>query len=637
MAVLFVAGYLSASGCKTSQSSGLQSDPLKGQDNRFQPGPNFPRRLENRSPEFALAADGVKLHADFAYQSEGGRREFQLGIKAKTMQMIRDAESLIVGSYFLFDCMYPNLENPSRVPAGSPQTPDFVEQITTQLIEKKIANDNIKIIWLLDPINRTYKDRIGPQIKRLVEAGVVVLYSDLASTPDAANFWPPEKEVLGPILSQKTFKIGAAESAQTAAVKKIAEKHRQLLTYSQLQEQFISPAMEQHLEPAVEAIRRSYVGAMVPFQLPSEEVVRVVKQGGAVRTSNGQPVLVDNEPVNLEFIYNILLLKANHRKILLTDSTAGDQLEALVGSANPHNASLPSANFAISVQGALANYIYRVVREDVIHSAERAWLHLRDNQSKRDARQFLLESRLADGTMGFMTLDQVTALMPEEGYPIERSSGEQQGGVRGVFVTESKIKDVIIEVLGDVEPGDEVRLQMFYLSDVDVVEAIVKAAARLQDKPLRLILDPNRDAFGREKDGTPNRQVAEYLFGTTGGELNPSNLAIRWYNTQGEQNHAKILSVTNAKRNKYVVLTGSANWTGKNIGGANMESNLLVRGSAELTTSFNELFDAFWSNRDGPTGESRIFTLPYDTPPYNQPVDDGRKWLVGEATGLVAW
>lgn len=68
---------------------------------------------------------------------------------------------------------------------------------------------------------------------------------------------------------------------------------------------------------------------------------------------------------------------------------------------------------------------------------------------------------------------------------------------------------------------------MFYFSDRDIINALTNAADRGVN--IKILMDPNKDAFGRTKDGTPNRQVAS--------ELHKHGIKIRWCNTYGEQCH----------------------------------------------------------------------------------------------------
>ncbi|HCD06420.1 MAG TPA: phospholipase, partial [Methylophaga sp.] len=69
---------------------------------------------------------------------------------------------------------------------------------------------------------------------------------------------------------------------------------------------------------------------------------------------------------------------------------------------------------------------------------------------------------------------------------------------------------------------------------------------------LRVLLDPNKDAFGREKNGVPNRPVAH--------ELMQAGATVRWCDTHGEQCHAKWLMHRGAE-GQSMMLLGSTNLT----------------------------------------------------------------------------
>jgi phosphatidylserine/phosphatidylglycerophosphate/cardiolipin synthase-like enzyme len=145
---------------------------------------------------------------------------------------------------------------------------------------------------------------------------------------------------------------------------------------------------------------------------------------------------------------------------------------------------------------------------------------------------------------------------------------------------------------------------------------------------VRLILDPNRDAFGRQKDGVPNRPVANELV-TKSGE----RIQVRWYRTHGEQFHTKIAMVRRGDR--FVASLGSANLTRRNIGNYNLEANIAVEtdaGSA-LAIEMQGYFDRMWNN-DGPPGTQ--YTAAFGA--YKDE-DRGRYWRyrLMEATGLSTW
>ena len=311
--------------------------------------------------------------------------------------------------------------------------------------------------------------------------------------------------------------------------------------------------------------------------------------------------------VSPKMIWNALSLKANHRKLLVTD--IGDDYEALISSANPHNASIPSTNYAVSVKGDLAKYVYMNIREDVLHSIKVRKALWGSLNSKPYRKHYATQK-----------------LPPLEIGPDQRKPSPSRP-VEVIYLTESRIRDEIILMLNDLGPDDRVRIQMFYLSDVEIVD-LMAAASRQLHHPMWIILDPSKDAFNSIKDGTPNRQVAAYLMDKQ--EKGAANLTIRWYETHGEQNHAKIMSISNEATGKYELLTGSTNWTGKNLKDINLEANLRVVGSQRLNAKFDQLFDLFWSNSDG-----MLYTIPYEGK-YQQHTGL-KKWINGERWGYVSW
>jgi len=285
----------------------------------------------------------------------------------------------------------------------------------------------------------------------------------------------------------------------------------------------------------------------------------------------------DGEPIRLATVFNAAMFKANHRKLLVT--RAGGRWEAMVTSANPHNASIPNENYSLTVAGPLAAYLYMVQRADVVRSIERGG-HYCDWCTQDPAYQ----ARFLDA--------QLPALAPEA-YAPPVADGPDFRGPRVMCATEEAIEAGVLAMLERAGPGDEIRIQMFYLSRVPVINALLDAAHRT-GRPVRLLLDSNRIGLGYPKNGTPNAQVAAYLLGRAGTE--GLDLRVRWYATRGEQNHAKIMSITNPGTGKHELTTGSANWTRKNLDCINLEANLFVRDTPRVTAQFNELFDQLWDN-----------------------------------------
>jgi phosphatidylserine/phosphatidylglycerophosphate/cardiolipin synthase-like enzyme len=145
---------------------------------------------------------------------------------------------------------------------------------------------------------------------------------------------------------------------------------------------------------------------------------------------------------------------------------------------------------------------------------------------------------------------------------------------------------------------------------------------------VRVILDPNRDAFGRHKDGVPNRPVANELV-----TQSADRIQVRWYRTHGEQFHTKFAMVRRGDR--FVASLGSANLTRRNIGNYNLEANIAVEtdaGSA-LAIEMQGYFDRMWNN-DGPPGTE--YTAAFGA--YRDE-DRGKYWRyrLMEASGLSTW
>lgn len=328
---------------------------------------------------------------------------------------------------------------------------------------------------------------------------------------------------------------------------------------------------------------------------------KVVSRVGAVI-----PVPVgrfDGRMYNLEMAYNAALMKANHRKLVVADSADGTW-EMLVSSANPHNASGYHVNNAVSVRGAPALYGYQTLREDMRRSVKLGsrYVHWHDGKSRAYRRNYF------------------KVAFPERAVDGERAGGADAGGAQVTVLTERAIESAALELMASVSGADVVDIQMFYLSRKPVVEAIIEASTRV-DRPIRLLLDANKDSFNRQKDGTPNRQVARHMLREAA--LRGGKLEVRWYATHGEQNHVKSASVRNVVTGRMVLLMGSCNWTGRNMAGVNMEANLLVEGCPQVVNGFCGNFDVAWRN-----GGDGLQSLPYEA--FAPETASNRKWHLGE-------
>jgi len=319
---------------------------------------------------------------------------------------------------------------------------------------------------------------------------------------------------------------------------------------------------------------------------------------------------LDGEPYTVATLANAAYVKANHRKALVIKRRG--VYEALTTSWNPHNASLLHENHALSVTGPLACYIYEVLREDVHTSISLGSRYVQWSDSSASYREEFAERLASLPAAAWRPPPFLSVSANDSRWPVPEAA----------FATEEAIEPILMQWLNEVEGDDRVRIQMFYLSRVPVVHAILDAAGRT-NHPIQILLDPNRTGINYTKDGTPNAQVAAYLLERARREN--ARIEIRWYATRGEQNHAKAMTITNERTGKYLLTLGSANWTRKNLAGINLENNIFVRHSFQLNHQFNRLFDRLWSNGD----EGIEYSVAWDDARYNYHHHKGRsRWAV---------
>lgn len=302
--------------------------------------------------------------------------------------------------------------------------------------------------------------------------------------------------------------------------------------------------------------------------------------------SMSNPFTNDGSKITLRSWLALLNFKANHRKLIVADREDGT-LVGLVTSANPHDASSAHSNVALRFTGTLA--------DDIVGS----------------------EMAIArfSGWRGHIYAAGAENAAPTQGEGVSLS-----------FITEEAIRRHLLTAVGSTRNGDAVSIATFYLADRKVLGALLDAADR--GVKVRIILDPNRDAFGRQKDGVPNRPVANELV-TGSGE----RIAVRWYRTHGEQFHTKIAMIRRADR--FIASVGSANLTRRNVGNYNLEANVAIEAAADSALAIEMMgyFDRLWNN-DGPPGTE--YTAAFGA---FRDEDKGKYWRyrLMEATGLSTW
>ena len=264
--------------------------------------------------------------------------------------------------------------------------------------------------------------------------------------------------------------------------------------------------------------------------------------------------------VTIRSYLKLLNFKANHRKVAIADDGDGNWV-SWISSANPHDASSMHSNVGVLIYGSFAKEIY------------------------------LTQTAVSSGKISDINfkIENNNIRIDDENY------------LEVVLLTEKKIRDNILSEIRSLEMGDEINLAMFYISDRKIVRELIRASKRGVE--INIILDPNKDAFGYEKNGIPNRQVAYELIKKSDNKIN-----LRWYNTNGEQFHSKMIYIQKADGTQITIL-GSANYTKRNLANYNLELNIKIIGgeSSSFFQDINNYFYRILNNED-----SIQYTLDYN-------------------------
>jgi len=262
------------------------------------------------------------------------------------------------------------------------------------------------------------------------------------------------------------------------------------------------------------------------------------------------------EKVSLRSYLGLANFKANHRKVFIVDNK--NKMISIVSSANPHDGSAAHSNVAMLFRGEIWKEIFNT--ETAVAKISNAELNIPDFKK-------------------FTSID-------------ENSNASVQ------IVSESRIKEAVINELNFSRNKDDIKIAQFYMADRDIVKALI--AASNKGVAVEIILDSNKDAFGYKKNGIPNRQVAHELRKKSQGKIK-----IRWYDTHGEQFHSKIFI---AKRNKKLTaILGSANLTRRNLDNYNLEldAKIVVNLESKIAKEILEYFSRIWENKNG------VYTVDY--------------------------
>jgi phosphatidylserine/phosphatidylglycerophosphate/cardiolipin synthase-like enzyme len=403
------------------------------------------------------------------------------------LEEIEAAETFLIVDFFLWNPWKGGL-------GGDADLRPLSRELADALIRRRIQNPSLPMLVLTDPINRIYGDAAPGYFQRLAEAGIPVIYTDVAQLPDSNRVYAPQADFW-----------------------------------------------------------KSYLPT------PKPEARRLVPN----------PFDPEGERLTLAQLGRLLYFKANHRKVLISGRREAPA-RLIVGSLNPADGSARHSNLALRIDGAVALFAAHSELEVA------AWSSARAGQVELGAQ--------AEATAAIAAI--------RERLPTASSLPTAGSGAPSVrWLSEGAVEREMLSELNRAGAGSRIDAGIFYFSDRDLVEAMRAAADR--GATIRILMDANRDAFGREKNGIPNRPVAAELQGYGDG----GKITVRWAATRGEQYHAKVLRISGAGQN--ILCLGSTNWTRRNLQNLNLEANLLIENDTELGATFDHYFESLWTNTDG--------------------------------------
>jgi hypothetical protein len=280
------------------------------------------------------------------------------------------------------------------------------------------------------------------------------------------------------------------------------------------------------------------------------------------------PLDESSDPISFGDWARLLNFKANHRKVIIADDGRSGVV-TIVGSANPHDASSAHSNTALKITG-------------------RSTLPLLDSE---------LQVARFSGWTGQLTAATLAGSEPPRDGPGSVAAGKSRvpsaadsSDGRLKVVTEGGILTELLDRIDAARRGENIDIALFYLADRAVIESLLAASRR--GVAVRVIMDPNKDAFGHTKTGIPNQPVASELVAASDGAIH-----VRWYRTHGEQFHTKLAMIYSPER--FWLTLGSSNFTRRNLADYNLEANLVIElpRTTAVAQQTLDYFETLWSNR----------------------------------------
>jgi hypothetical protein len=161
---------------------------------------------------------------------------------------------------------------------------------------------------------------------------------------------------------------------------------------------------------------------------------------------------------------------------------------------------------------------------------------------------------------------------------------------RARVVTEGAIAAALLGRIAATSRGDRIEIAALYLSQRELVQALLDAARR--GVVVRLLLDPGKDGYGYARSGIPNREAASELVAASDGAVR-----VRWYRTHGEQFSPGFVLVQSGASGWLMI--GTAELTRRDLGDFDLAAAVITDLPSDAAAAAEALdwFDMLWFNR----------------------------------------
>jgi hypothetical protein len=281
---------------------------------------------------------------------------------------------------------------------------------------------------------------------------------------------------------------------------------------------------------------------------------------GAVSSSQwSNPLEVGPPAVSLKLWGELRNYQRSHRQLLICDDGAGT-IQALIFSR--------ALNAEAAIHSATALQLSGPALEPLLES-EFALAQF-SGWSDGGAMQARSQRLLQQQRLASLPADKVTA--------------------RARVVTEGAIATAVLARIAATGSGDRIEIAALYLSQRELLQALLDAARR--GVIVRLLLDPGKDGYGYARSGIPNREAASELVAASDGAVR-----VRWYRTHGELFSPGLLLVHSGASSWLMI--GTAELSRRDLGDFDLAAAVITDLPADASAAADALawFDMLWFNR----------------------------------------